>query len=290
MNIFETLDKNFIEYENKKIHVIIDNNGELWFNANDIANALGYRDRKDAIHVHVDKQDMKQFQYINYDYKYGHPQSLYLNESGLYSLMLGSRMKNARKFRLWVTRIVLPNIRKYGMYKLKKEYEEKYNSILAKINFLEKENKKIKQNLKKEKYPGGGMVYVIDYSTEDEEIYRIGMTNNMNKRKKIYNTHTLNKHEVVFFKETDCPIKLESCIRSLLYDYRYQDNKDFYVCSLNKIKRSIKECLKSIRCIDETQVGGAILLSGLIESLYTKKNKIQRKIKKIDKNLSFIDV
>lgn len=56
MNIFETLDKNYIKYGKINIHVIIDNRDELWFNANNTANALGYVDYKDAIRRHVKKR------------------------------------------------------------------------------------------------------------------------------------------------------------------------------------------------------------------------------------------
>lgn len=183
-------------------------------------------------------------QYINYDYKKGQPQSLYLNEAGLYTLMIRSRMKAAEQFSDWITHEVLPSIRKYGPYKLKKELEEKFDGMVEKINFLEKENKKVKQenkkmenDLKKEKYPTGALVYAIDYSTEDEEIYRIGMTRNMKTRKRVHDTHNLHNHKVVVLMETTCPIKLESCIRSMLYDYRYKNKKDFYICNIKKIKR-----------------------------------------------------
>lgn len=112
--------------------------------------------------------------------------------------MLRSRMKAAEQFTDWVTHDVLPSIRKYGSYKIKKESEKKLAAIMQKMNFLEKENKKIneenkkvhhhnnklKNDLKKEKYPSGGLVYAIDHSTKDEEAYRLGMTHNMKTRKK----------------------------------------------------------------------------------------------------------
>ena len=119
-NSFISLEKNYIEYCNVKISVIIDKNNELWFNANNTAEALGYSDYKDAIKRHVKKEDTIQLNDINYDNKKGHPQTLFLNESGLYSLMIRSRMPNAITFTNWITHEVLPSIRKYGSYKLKK--------------------------------------------------------------------------------------------------------------------------------------------------------------------------
>lgn len=101
------------------------------------------------------------------------------------------------------------------------------------------------------------MVYVVeDYDTDNELYYRIGETDDMNKRIKIYNTHTIHNKKVAYYVEVGCPQQLETCIRSMLYKYRYKNRKDFYKCSLSKIKKAFKVCVKSIRCV-ETQEGGS---------------------------------
>lgn len=172
---------------------------------------------------------------------------------------------------------MLPSIRKYGYYKIKDKYEKDYKIMLDQINKLEKDNKTIKNDLKKEKYPNGGLVYIIDYTNEDENIYRLGSTNNMNKRKKIYDTHTLHKKNVVYKKEISCPKKLEDCIRSLLYDYRYKNRKDFFICKLSKIKLAFKKCSNSIKCINQN--------GGELNKLQNKANIILDNINKINKLL-----
>ena len=73
----------------------------------------------------------------------------------------------------------------------------------------------MKNELKKNKYPDGGIVYVIDYSTTNTEYYRIGMTGNMNKRKRIYDSHSLYKRNVVHTVKTKCPIRLEFSFRKV---------------------------------------------------------------------------
>lgn len=93
----------------------------------------------------------------------------------------------------------------------------------------------------------------------------------MKKRKQIYNTHTLHNHSVVYIKETRCPVKLESCLRSLLYDHRYKNNKDFYVCSLTKIKNAFKYCERDIKKCSIDQTGGKIIQTG-------KKSKTSKMI------------
>lgn len=49
----------------------------------------------------------------------------------------------------------------------------------------------------------------------------------MRGRKRLYNTHTIHNHDVIYFTEVDCFVKLETCTRALSYDYRIRDRKDF---------------------------------------------------------------
>jgi hypothetical protein len=191
--------------------------------------------------------------------------------------MLTSKLKKAKKFKLWITQEVLPSIRKYGIYKMKTKYEKEHEEILQKIDKLEKDNKHMKNDMKKEKFPEGGLVYIVDYTDEQEDVYRLGSTDDMNKRKKIYDTHTLHKKPVVYKKETTCPVKLEDCVRSLLYDYRYKNRKDFFICKLSKIKLAFKKCLSSMKCIN--QAGG---MNNEIKLLKNKANKILCEINKLD--------
>jgi prophage antirepressor-like protein len=191
---YENLYKNTIKFENKDINVIIDDLDIVWFNANEITIALGYEYPKNAIINNVEKEDKIKLENININYKVKkHPHSIYINESGLYSLLINSRLPKAKKFKLWITKIVLPSIRKLGYYKLKKDYEDNINEIMNKINLLEKQNDKLKNELKIEKYPNGSLVYIIDYTDEQTNMYRLGKSDDMKKRKKIYDTHTIYK-------------------------------------------------------------------------------------------------
>lgn len=88
-------------------------NGEVMFVANDIATILGYSNPRDAINKHVDDEDKG---VAKCDTLGGVQDLTIINESGLYSLILSSKMPNARKFKRWVTAEVLPAIRRHGMY------------------------------------------------------------------------------------------------------------------------------------------------------------------------------
>ena len=91
--------------------------GEPWLVGKDVAAALGYTDTKHAILDHVDMDDRtnSKTQGRN-DPELGQRGTWLINESGLYSLILSSKLPSAKKFKHWVTSEVLPAIRKTGMY------------------------------------------------------------------------------------------------------------------------------------------------------------------------------
>lgn len=95
--------------------------GDPWFVGKDIAEALGYKKPANALATHVDNED-KQFVMIPQGTEPRNgalsPESkaTIINESGLYSLMLKSKLPGAKKFKRWVTSEVLPSIRKTGAY------------------------------------------------------------------------------------------------------------------------------------------------------------------------------
>lgn len=109
------------EFGNIRVFVI---NGEVWFVGNEIAAALGYKYPKDAIRDNVDDQDKMVVQLADIqgreqaplpDHMKGSKITL-INESGLYSLIMGSKLPSAKGFKHWVTSVVLPSIRQNGYY------------------------------------------------------------------------------------------------------------------------------------------------------------------------------
>lgn len=87
--------------------------GELVFVANDIAKILGYSNPRDAINKHVDDEDKG---VAECDTPGGVQRLAVINESGMYSLVLSSKLPNAKKFKRWITSEVIPSIRKNGGY------------------------------------------------------------------------------------------------------------------------------------------------------------------------------
>ena len=103
-------------FENKELGFkvrTIEINGQGWLVGKDIAEALGYKDTSDALKNHVDEEDKGVGKIPTPG---GNQKMIIVNESGLYSLVLSSKLAEAKKFKKWVTSEVLPSIRKHGMY------------------------------------------------------------------------------------------------------------------------------------------------------------------------------
>ncbi len=88
-------------------------NGEPWFVGKDVASVLGYKDTVNALKAHVDGEDKRGWQIATPS---GTQTSTVINESGLYSLILSSKLPAAKEFKRWITSEVLPAIRKTGGY------------------------------------------------------------------------------------------------------------------------------------------------------------------------------
>ena len=104
-------------FENPEFGAVrtVELNGEPWLVGKDVAKALGYAKPENAIGTHVDSDDKTTtlIQGTGSNYK---SKAVLINESGLYSLVLSSKLPTARKFRHWVTSEVLPSIRRHGLY------------------------------------------------------------------------------------------------------------------------------------------------------------------------------
>ena len=95
----------------------IQKNGEPWFVGKDVAEILGYKDTSDALKKHVDKEDKVLLKVGETPTLKSSNFGMYIiNESGLYSLILSSKMPKAKEFKRWVTSEVIPAIRKTGKY------------------------------------------------------------------------------------------------------------------------------------------------------------------------------
>lgn len=106
--------KTYTNAEFGSVRTLTDEKGEPWFVGKDVAEILGYAKPRNAVAVHVDDEDKKDAPIQG---TLGGTQTMtIINESGLYSLILSSKLPTAKKFKKWVTSEVLPSIRKNGAY------------------------------------------------------------------------------------------------------------------------------------------------------------------------------
>ena len=103
-------------FENQEfgaIRTMSDEQGEPLFCGKDVARALGYKNPERALRIHVSLEDKGVNEMVTPG---GTQQAIFINESGLYSLILSSKLESAKRFKHWVTSEVLPSIRKLGGY------------------------------------------------------------------------------------------------------------------------------------------------------------------------------
>lgn len=115
-------------FENEEFGQVrtINIDGEPWFVGKDVAKILGYKDTSDAMRRHVDDEDKLTRCFTDS----GQKRELYIiNESGLYSVILSSKLPSAKCFKRWVTSEVLPVIRKTGSYEMD-DYSPEMKAIL----------------------------------------------------------------------------------------------------------------------------------------------------------------
>ena len=124
----------------------IQQNGEPWFVGKDVADILGYQNGSRDVNRHVDEDDRQNYQNGTFESNRG---LTIINESGLYSLILSSKMPKAKEFKRWVTSEVIPAIRKTGGYIAGSENmtdaEIMAKAVLVAQNTIQQRDQRIKE-------------------------------------------------------------------------------------------------------------------------------------------------
>lgn len=144
-------------------------NGEPWFVGKDVAEILGYKEAAKAIREHVDGEDKG---VSDLDTPGGKQKIIIINESGMYSLILSSKLPTAKKFKHWVTREVLPAIRKTGAYN--SGYSTAYSAEEVRDIIMQEaarmfENAYTRLGLKREEKPKKDTSKIGNLSPEDRQ-------------------------------------------------------------------------------------------------------------------------
>lgn len=123
-------------------------NNETYFVGRDVANALGYSKARNAIAIHVSDDDKKDAPIQGT--LGGTQQMTVINESGLYSLVLSSKLESAKRFKHWVTSEVLPTLRKTGSYGMPQGKELLALAVIEAQKTIEEKDKEIERMRQKE--------------------------------------------------------------------------------------------------------------------------------------------
>ena len=136
-------------FENHEVRSLLLNN-EPWFVGKDVADVLGYQNGSRDINRHVDEEDRQKAMFFDGTQD---KETIIINESGLYSLIISSKLPNAKKFKRWVTSEVLPSIRQNGGYIANQENlsEEEIlaNAIMVAKNVIEKQKLQLQEQAPK---------------------------------------------------------------------------------------------------------------------------------------------
>ena len=142
-------------------------NGEPWFVGKDVTEKLGYQNCSEALADHVDGEDKLNSKTLSsFELDLGQRGGWLINESGVYSLILSSKLPSAKKFKHWVTSEVLPAIRKTGSYSLPMNYESALEQLLVEVkknNQLALENEELKESVVQMDRVIGEMKPKVDY-------------------------------------------------------------------------------------------------------------------------------
>ena len=221
------INNGIIQFDGKYVKMVTDKNNEIWFKGGDVAAILEYSDKDKSLRNHVDNEDKIEYEkmlLVNSNQsiliesqsntkppakiagglianikvsKHIYSNTIFINESGLYSLIMKSKMKKAKEFQRWVTKEVLPSIRKTGQYDIKDSIKTNTVSQLAyDIN----------------DYLNKNAVYLLHM---EGDVYKFGVTKNMKKRdSELKRMKYKSIHKIYTVKNNDIGLDVEHMIKN----------------------------------------------------------------------------
>ena len=245
------LDKTFKNEElGLELKSFIDKQQIIWFRGKDVAEILGYSKTRDALSRHVDNEDKKLIccRPQNVDANNSDLRGKYftlINESGVYSLVLSSKLETAKKFKRWITSEVLPSTRKYGQYKL---FDSPWNKMIMISNERDLHYKVV--NLIRNYYPDSILVAGLgeNQDTEDKRLdsykkgYQRGTPDLM-----VLNYHNYYKGLCIEFKSPTNNYNISE--DQLKMKKKYRDNNYAFILSndYDKISKLIHKYMAGVR-------------------------------------------
>ncbi len=216
----------------------------------DILTILGYYNiTKHKRLKGLDKKNLCKFMYIKVGlYKAlsvnSQPNTIFVNESGLYQLLSNSRKPIASKFRDELFINILPSIRKTGTYKIKK----KDNNKLKKLNKKLKEEINYYEDKHLYKPTNNSYIYILKKPIGTKKCYKIGYTDDIEKRISVYKTGKSNIDLIYYIAINFDGKQTEDCVKNTNRLHKLKKKTDdLCYLSLNQLIDSIKDCLDKFK-------------------------------------------
>ncbi len=174
-------------------------NGEGWLVGKDISEKLGYQNGSRDINRHVDEEDRMEFSIHD---GIQNRNMIVINESGLYSLVLGSKLPTAKKFKKWVTSDILPSIRKHGMYATDELLDNPDLLIAAATKLKEERAARIEAEKQRNKLIHQTKLYTTSEIAKELGLRSATQLNNLLAEKKVQ--YKQNKTWLLYSKYAEC--------------------------------------------------------------------------------------
>lgn len=179
---------------------VITKGGEPWFVGKDVSEILGYLEPNKAITRHTDEDD--RIKHPITDNLKRVQETWVINESGLYSLILGSKLPTAKKFKKWVTSEVLPSIRKHGMYATDELINNPDLLIAAATKIKEERQARLEAEKQRDKLIHQNKLYTTSEIAKELGLKSATKLNGLLAEKKIQ--YKQNKTWLLYSKYADC--------------------------------------------------------------------------------------
>lgn len=237
-------------FGDQKIDIVLIN-ADAWFKGKDVARILGYENPTKSLSDHIDGSDKQSLNKLvkQVCLNWTHPKlnenqlkTIYINESGLYSLIFSSKLPLAKKFKKWVTGELLPKIRKVGQDKYLLQLAEKDKQLNDKSKQLQEKDEQLNymHNIQKEllsykkRVTRDEIVYIVSTAAYSRQgIFKIGRTKKeMKFRSSTHNTTHVAGDKVVSLREFavhDCAA-VEKNIHNKLKGLLLDGEHEFFMC------------------------------------------------------------
>ena len=238
--------ENLLKYNKKEVFIVLDINNDIWFKMKDILRVLEYHNITKINRINgLDKKNATKFKYIKVGSSIAlplnaQPNAIFINESGLYQVLSNSTKPIASKFRDELFIDILPSIRKTGIYKIK----TKDNKKLKKINKKLKEEINYYEDKHIYKPTTNSYIYILKKYIGSKKCYKIGYTNDIEERMKVYKTGKANIDLIYYIAINFDGKQTEDCIKNTNKLHKLKKKTDdLCYLTLKQLKNSITNCL-----------------------------------------------